>query len=308
MRQGKFGQFSSVIIFCMILFSKASEKLELVTEEELLNLIRSEKYVVVLFSKPHCEECNKFENELISTREDLVDALGAWVVKIENSQLIRLYSPSKEPVIVFFRHGIPLLYDGPVNDEMILHTFTNNKEPLAKELTDETFEHLTQAATGATTGDWFVMFYTNECVDCQRLQARWEAVGAHLKTRMNIARVNRGSTGAATGRRFDVFDVPAFILFRQGKMYRYEIRNYDVKSLVSFATEFYKNIRAEKVPVPKSPFDDLIAAIVVYLKENPWVWQFGGMTFVIGLIAALLVNKKSSVKPSSKKKAAKKEK
>lgn len=46
---------------------------------------------------------------------------------------------------------------GPVNDELILHTFTNNKEPVSKELTDDTFEHLTQAATGATTGDWFVM-------------------------------------------------------------------------------------------------------------------------------------------------------
>ena len=26
-----------------------------------------------------------------------------------------------------------------------------------KTLTDDTFEHLTQAATGATTGDWFVV-------------------------------------------------------------------------------------------------------------------------------------------------------
>lgn len=46
---------------------------------------------------------------------------------------------------------------GPLNDETILHTFTYNKEPIVKELTDETFEHLTQVATGATTGDWFVM-------------------------------------------------------------------------------------------------------------------------------------------------------
>lgn len=38
-----------------------------------------------------------------------------------------------------------------------MHTFTSNKEPVVKELTDDTFEHLTQAASGATTGDWFVM-------------------------------------------------------------------------------------------------------------------------------------------------------
>lgn len=35
--------------------------------------------------------------------------------------------------------------------------FTENKEPTVKELTDDTFEHLTQASSGATTGDWFVM-------------------------------------------------------------------------------------------------------------------------------------------------------
>ena len=62
---------------------------------------------------------------------------------------------------------------------------------------------------------WFVCFYsyTDNCVDCQRLQARWEAVGAKLKTRMNVARVNKGTTGAVTGRRFGVQEVPTFILY-----------------------------------------------------------------------------------------------
>jgi hypothetical protein len=41
-----------------------------------------------------------------------VDTLNAWVVKAVNSQLVRLYSPNKEPALVFFRHGIPLLYEG----------------------------------------------------------------------------------------------------------------------------------------------------------------------------------------------------
>jgi hypothetical protein len=44
-----------------------------------------------------------------------------------------------------------------VNDELILHTFTENKEPTVRELSDDNFEHLTQASSGATTGDWFVM-------------------------------------------------------------------------------------------------------------------------------------------------------
>ncbi|KAF2885523.1 hypothetical protein ILUMI_20673 [Ignelater luminosus] len=269
-------------------------KLEVVNDEELLSLIRTEKYVIVLFTKKDCEACDNYENELTALREDIVDSLNAWVVKATSSQLVRLYSPTNEPALVFFRHGVPLLYDGLINDELILHVLTNNKEPAVKELTDETFEHLTQAATGATTGDWFVMFYTTECVDCQRLQARWEAVGAHLKSRLNVARVNKGGLGAITGRRFEIHEVPSFIFFRQGKMYRYTIRKYDVESFVSFAEEWYKNAKGEKVPLPKSTLDDFTALVMDYIRENPWLWQIGVGAFIIGLLVSFLMKRKSA--------------
>lgn len=71
--------------------------------------------------------------------------------------MVRLYSPTKEPAIVFFRHGVPLLYDGPIDGDAIYRKFEENKTPVIKELSDENFEHLTQASTGATTGDWFVL-------------------------------------------------------------------------------------------------------------------------------------------------------
>lgn len=288
------------IVTAVIPFSSA--KLEIVSDEELLNLIRSEKYVIVLFTKKDCDACDNYENELTVLREDLVDSVNAWVVKAVSSQLVRLYNPNHEPALVFFRHGIPLLYDGPINDELILHTFTNNKEPTVKELTDETFEHLTQASTGATTGDWLVMFYTNECADCQRLQARWEAVGAQLKSRMNVARVNKGGAGGVTARRFDVFDVPSFILFRQGKMYKYQIHKYDVASFVSFAQDWYKNLKGEKIPLPKAPFDDFTALIADYLRQNPWLWQLGFATFILGLVFSLYVKFKSKKKVEKKAK------
>lgn len=52
---------------------------------------------------------------------------------------------------------LPINILGQPNEEEILHTFATNKEPISRELTDENFEHLTQAATGSTTGDWFIM-------------------------------------------------------------------------------------------------------------------------------------------------------
>uniref|UniRef100_A0A0A9YCS3 Thioredoxin domain-containing protein n=1 Tax=Lygus hesperus TaxID=30085 RepID=A0A0A9YCS3_LYGHE len=195
-----------------------SDSLEQVDDEELLGLFRNEKHVVVLFTKSNCPECDKLETALTNIREDLVETCGAWVVKASSSPLVKLYSPTKEPAIVFFRHGVPLLYDGDDNEDAMAHFLTDNKEPVVKELTDETFEHLTQSSSGATTGDWFVMFYSNDCIDCQRLQARWETVGAKLKTRLNVARVNRKTTGRVTSRRFHIVEEPTFLLFRLGKM------------------------------------------------------------------------------------------
>lgn len=109
-----------------------------------------------LFIAKGSSECEKYENELLKIRSDFKDDFPADVVKILNSHLVRLYKPTKEPALVFFRHGVPLLYDGAINANEIFQILDRNRVPVVKELTDDTFEHLTQAATGSTTGDWFI--------------------------------------------------------------------------------------------------------------------------------------------------------
>lgn len=281
----------------------STESLEQVDDESLLGLFRNEKYVIVLFTKNGCPECDKLENIMINIREDLVETCGAWVVKSVGSPLVKLYDPTKEPAIVFFRHGVPLLYDGEINDDAISHFLTDNKEPVVKELTDETFESLTQASSGATTGDWFIMFYSNDCIDCQRLQARWETTGAKLKTRLNVARVNRKTTGRVTSRRFHVIEEPTFLFFRLGKLYHYNIPRYDVASFVSFASDWYKNARSEKVPVPKTPFDDLTQQIADYLRENTWIWKLVSIISCIALTLTFVKRLKAAEQPAQQKKS-----
>lgn len=56
-----------------------------------------------------CEKCKKYENTLAQIREELVDTLNAWVVKVEGSNLVHIYDPTKEPTLVMFRYGVPLL-------------------------------------------------------------------------------------------------------------------------------------------------------------------------------------------------------
>lgn len=288
--------FISLLIIC---YGEQGE-LEIVNDGDMVGLIRNEKYVIVLFSKKDCVECDKLETALTSVREDLVETLNAWVVKTVNSQMVKLYNPTKEPALVFFRHGVPLLYDGEPNEEVILHFFTENKEPVVKELTDDNFESLTQAASGATTGDWFIMFYSNDCFDCQRLMARWETVGAKLRTRLNVAIVNRKTTGRVTSRRFHVIDTPTFLFFRLGKMYHYNIPKYDIASFVSFATDWYRNARSEKVPLPKTPFDDLTQMIADYLRENAWILKLFSIVICI-IITLSLVKKLKTAEVKNKK-------
>lgn len=65
-------------------------------------------------------------------------------------------------VFINFLYAWILIYTAPDNNVEVLsediQAWLNQAKDVATQaLTDETFEHLTQAATGATTGDWLVI-------------------------------------------------------------------------------------------------------------------------------------------------------
>jgi hypothetical protein len=51
-------------------------------------------------------------------------------------------------------------------------------------------------------------------------------------------------------------------------MYKYNMKKIDVDSLVSFTEKWYKNMKAEKIPLERTWFDKTIDQIVQYLKVN----------------------------------------
>lgn len=294
------------ILLALTLCSIANSlTLEEVNVKELEKLIGQEQYVLVLFSD-ESEASHDMETELAGVREDLVETINAWVVKIidtdKESRTIDLINPkAKLPQVIFYRKQIPVIYDGPASEDDIHETIMAYKEPCVRDLTDTSFEHLTQAATGATTGDWLIEFFKDECEDCALLRARLETVGCKNRGRLNVAMVNKGTTGAVTGRRFEVGAVPALIFFRLGRMYRYTLEKYDVDSLNSFVNGWYKNVPGESIPLPKTPFDDVVQMCVDYLREYPVLCVVMIGLPILLFIAFIYLTASTPEKPKSKK-------
>jgi len=306
---------TKLLLLIVILGFSSGEELETVEQEEFLKLITEEHYVVALFCPSAAlERCEEFEGELTSIREDMIDVMDGdgWVVKLVDSPMVEQYAVGKteQPVIVMFRNGLPVIYTGPANEEVMLDTLVRYKEPGVQELTDSTFEHLTQAATGATTGDWLVMFYTSSCSLCTRLTATMETMACMHRGRINVARVNKETYGEKTGRRFELGleDKPDILFFRLGKMYRYTDTALDPATLSSFITEQYSQTEAVDIPPPKSPLSDLTQLCLDYLVAYPLLVGACLCVPVLLLVAFLyLIRSGEEPRPRKSKKKKKEE-
>jgi hypothetical protein len=78
------------------------------------------------------------------------------------------------------------LEDGKVADGKDHHD-----ELSYKILTDENFEHDTQATTGSTTGDWMILFCDTKQVKlCRELLPTWNRLYGALNGRVTVAYVD----------------------------------------------------------------------------------------------------------------------
>ena len=82
------------------------------------------------------------EKSLLSIREELAEAVGAWVIRSHAPEVLSgMGGDTTTDSIVFVRQGKPLYYTGPLDDEdHLLSHFVYNKESNVNSLTDSTFE------------------------------------------------------------------------------------------------------------------------------------------------------------------------
>ncbi|PFH38241.1 thioredoxin domain-containing protein [Besnoitia besnoiti] len=162
---------------------------------------------------------------------------------------------------------------------------------VVKELTDASFEHDTQAATGATTGDWFVKFYAPWCGHCKAMANAWESLAKELSGKVNVAKID-ATSNSITAKRFKIQGFPTLYYLSNGKMYEYRGER-SVEKLKAFTEGGWKSVEGETIPSPLSTFDilkdELISAFlqlqgIVYHAPLPFF-----LLFFIGMASGCLL-------------------
>ena len=131
-----------------------------------------------------------------------------------------------------------------------------------RDLNDESFEHLTQASTGQTTGTWLVAFAPGGAAGA--LRAALNAVSAASSRAIVSASVDTEAAPATAARFFgaDEDAKKAVILFKDRLMYEYEgslaPHEGQADELLAFATN--PTSEGKTVPRPATPLDGALRA------------------------------------------------
>ncbi|XP_063437090.1 uncharacterized protein LOC134718473 isoform X1 [Mytilus trossulus] len=271
-----------------------SSDVKQVTTQEFRETIEKEKYVLVLFyyDTATCTRCADAEKEIEKVQTPEMFDQEIVKVKCDDPGTAVKYGVHTVPQLIFFRKASPALYEIPEDTRIILWEdvtlwLDNAKKIATQTLYEDSFEHLTQASTGATTGDWLVIFYNSAC---QSYLSAIEGAAIELKQRMNVAKVDT-DINPVLATRFGVKECPTTYFFRQGKMYLYfsdDKNHYDIKSLRLFATSWYKNVKAVKVPSIPTYFEKLTESIAMSLKEKMNSPKRNQFLIIVGIVMAVI--------------------
>ncbi|GAQ89913.1 hypothetical protein KFL_005760070 [Klebsormidium nitens] len=157
------------------------------------------------------------------------------------------------------------------------------------ELNDKTFEHDTQAASGQTTGVWFVLFGAPNCPACEAIEKAFRELAQDFEDNAILAKVD--VTGnPVTAYRFDIQSTPILKLFRDRKMYSYT-GGHSADQFREFLEGGYRAAPAESVPLEKGVVqqlrEKLATAWAEYNKLNPLARLSGALLLL--LVATSLI-------------------
>ncbi|KAI9906157.1 hypothetical protein PsorP6_013951 [Peronosclerospora sorghi] len=161
-------------------------------------------------------------------------------------------------------------------------------------LTTADFEAKTQAASGATTGDWLIEFYAPWCGHCKKLEPIYEQVADELKGEVNVAKVDV-TYNAELGKRFNIRGFPTVLHFSHGKVYKFTGKR-TLEDLAVFARGGFKQLEGQVVAAAPGGWDFLLEhamhvkqdfVTLLATKKNVLLVTFSG-GLVLGLLLGCL--------------------
>lgn len=182
-----------------------------------------------------------------------------------------------------------------LSHEEALKRSSEIKDEISVDLTDDNFEDLTQAATGATTGDWFVYFYQPTSQKCSDFTPVWRMVAKEAKEEqlgVNIAKID-GSKNPETIARFRINSFPSLLYFNKGKYYNYTGSKDELEILKTIKEGSYTQYNKKRVPGPRTFFTDAMkyARWLVFRvpREHPIYFAAGGGGIILLVVAVCLI-------------------
>eukprot|EP00758_Cryptobia_borreli_P006830 Tbor_TRINITY_DN5210_c0_g1::TRINITY_DN5210_c0_g1_i1::g.16208::m.16208 len=169
---------------------------------------------------------------------------------------------------IYFISVLCILSTGGLASD-VLSSLSNKQATTVQSLNSANLERTTQITTGSTTGNWFIMFYTNGDNSRQPKANLVELAALFQEHRTSIAQVdcddvkNKKEVCEWLG----VKNPPEYILFRSGKMLRYTGDLQTVASWLAFLQALPPQSNFEHIPpvetIWPSPFLVMAGIIVV---------------------------------------------
>jgi protein disulfide-isomerase-like protein len=167
---------------------------------------------------------------------------------------------------------------------LIAAFFTVSAQAAVQVLNDDTFEKVTQASTGMTTGNWFVKFYAPWCGHCQALAPIFEAAEEEVRLDWEsepnplFAEVDC-IKATKTCKRFNVKAYPTLGFLVRGKYVEYTDTR-DTSAIVDFVQQDWNiiiegnaesQIIMKDMPAQMTAFNEFVIVLKRDLEE---LWKF----------------------------------
>ncbi|XP_063244025.1 uncharacterized protein LOC134543121 isoform X2 [Bacillus rossius redtenbacheri] len=202
------------------------DRIEEVNAKILSKIVEDTEYVAVLFYKPECKKCAKALQELENI-DDEADQLGIGFVKISDDSLAEEYNLGDLPALVYYRHQIPIIYQGELTREedvlewLVQNKSTGDEEDIIEDVTAKTLDTLIQSIDHLA-----VLFYDHDDEDSQQVLSGLETIDDDSE-KHGIQFVKIDDDSAA--KEFGIDEVPSLVYFEKAipNMYDGDLENED---------------------------------------------------------------------------------